>query len=46
MSNKNTPAMTARALVQQRLARLDRMEKEGKKIVQTTMLAAFMRAVA
>ena len=32
-------------LVRARLARLDKLEREGKKIADTTMLQAFIKAV-
>ena len=50
MSHENTTTDTSRedllGLVRARLARLDKLEREGKKIADTQMLRAFIAAVA
>lgn len=37
--------MNIKTVVQQRLARLDQLEKQGKRIKDTVMLRAFQKAV-
>ena len=50
MSNENstTPSISEDliGLVRARLARLDKLEREGKKIADTQMLRAFIAAVS